>query len=430
MLKILFFGCVVLIATCLWSQEPANPADLGSGSVTRQEEARGNTLRYGLSTSAAFDDNAQGFAGQSNITNSIQPQIELSLSRPRTKAHIFYGPSYTFSTDVASQRATSQSAGFDSQYLFSRRLSLSLRTAFVDTSNPLQSVDATQRLPQLGVLERESNVFVGTNVRQTSEQIGSDLTYRTSEYTSIGIGGSFTNAIYRTTADQTNMLNESLRSQAWSAHMFVGHRFSPVYSVGLTYSAQNFSSQQALATTLTHSALGYVTISFNPHVQLSTFMGPELSKIAGLGANQSGLLNSATPLTLSYGSTLHWQGERNGLIASYVQRVGNSVQSTSGAVRARTVSLQADRQLTKRIGLSLFGNYFSNAALEAAIANVTPDSVIGGVGITRPLTPAISFGISAFHQEFLSPISNVFGPSRHNVVSASISYNFVRPIGR
>ena len=430
MLKITFIGCVVLMATCGWGQEPINPADLGSAPLTREDEARSNTVRYGLSTSAAFDDNAQGFAGQSNITNSIQPQLELSLSRPRTKARIFYGPSYTFSTNVASQRDTSQSAGFDSQYLFSRRLSLTVRAAYVDTSNPVQSVDAAERLPQLGVLERANDVFVGANVHQVSEQVSSDLVYRTSQYTSVGIGGSFSNAIYRTIAEQTNAINESLRSQAWAAHMFVGHRFSAAYSVGLTYSAQNFSSQQALATTLTHSALGYVTISLSPHVQLSMFAGPELSKIFGTATGQSGISYNATPTTLSYGSTLHWQGERNGLMASFVQRVSDSVQSGTGAVKARTVAFRADRQLTKRFGLNLFGNYSSNTALDSTAVNSTPDSVTGGIGLTRPITPAIAFGISAFHQEFLSPISGVLGSSKHNLVSASVSYSFVRPIGR
>src|SRR5690348_13574525 len=220
MRKITFLGCVVLLATWGWGQEPSNPADLGSAPLTREDAARSNTLRYGVSTTAAFDDNAQGFAGQSNVTNSIQPQLELSLGRPRTKARIFYGPSYTFSTNVTSQRYISQSAGFDSQHLFSRRLSLTIRAAYVDTSNPLQSVDAAQRLPQLGVLERPNDVFVGANVRQTSEQVGGDLAYRTSQYTSVGIGGSFTNAMYRNIADQTGALYESLRSQSWSAHMF------------------------------------------------------------------------------------------------------------------------------------------------------------------------------------------------------------------
>lgn len=429
MLKITFVGCVVLLATLARSQEPTNPADLGSAPLTREDASRSNTLRYGISTSAAFDDNAQGFSGQSNITNSIQPEIELSLGRPRTKARFFYGPSYTFSTNVTSQRYTSQSAGFDSQHLFSRRLSVSIRAAYVDTSNPSQSVDAAQRLPQLGVLERPNDVFVGANVRQTSEELGSDLTYRTSQYTSVGIGGSFANAIYRTIAEQTDTLDESLRSQSWSAHMFVGHRFSPRYSVGVTYSAQKFSSQQAPATTLTHSGLGYVTLSLTSHVQLSTFVGPELSEISG-AAGQSSARYSATPFSLAYGTTLQWQGERNGLTASFVQRVSDSIQSGTGAARARSVSFRADRQVTKRVSLDLFGNYCSNAPLEPALANSTPDSVTGGISISRPLTPAIAFGVSAFHQEFLSPISGLFGSSKHNVVSVSLSYTFVRPIGR
>src|SRR6185437_14810845 len=111
----------------------------------------------------------------------------------------------------------------------------------------------------------------------------------------------------------------------------------------------------------------YLTISLGPHIQLSTFIGPELSEIDGTAANRLGFSSNGAPVTLSYGATLHWQGEQNGVMASFVQRVSNSVQSSSGAVRARTANFEANRQLSKRIGLSLFGNYFSNQALEAAI---------------------------------------------------------------
>lgn len=430
MLKTFMLVGMILCAVSSYSQEPVNPAELGTAPLTREGSARSNTLSYGVSSTNAFDDNVQGSGGKSNFTSLIQPQFGLAMNRPRLQANFNYSSGYTFSSTVASQSDISQSAGGQLQYLFSRRLSLSLRASFITTSNPLESVYADSVLPQVGVLERPSNPFAGARVHQTSELAGSDLVYRLAQYTSVGVGGSFSDSIYRTIFGEDNTLNQSLRSQSWSTHSYISHRLSPIYNIGMDYSARNFSSQQSGASTLTNTVLGFATVSLSPHVQLSLFAGPEFSNIhdAGLGISVQRFDGQAS--SLSFGSTLYWQGEHNGLGISFIQQVSDFAQTTGGAARARTVNFTADRQLTRRIKLNAFTTYFTSSPLGSFPAGLTPDSVIAGIGISRPVTRSITANVSAFHQEFLSPGLSTFAYPTHNVVSVSFSYNLTRPIGR
>ncbi|SRR5579884_735904 len=427
MFRKLLLACLGLGAWA-FAQQPTNPAELGTGALTQEDVGRSNVLSYGVSSSAAFDDNVQGTAGTHNVTTTIQPQVGFSINRPRLESHAYYGPAYTFSSDVASQSGTSQTVGLDFKYLFSRRLTLTLRGGFIDTSNPVDSQNAAFSVPQLNVFERPADIFSGARIHQTSGQAGADLAYRIAQFTSVGIGGSFSDSLYRSIETQASG-HRDFRSKSWAAHSFVSHRLTPVISLGANYSAQNLESQQFGSATLTHSILGFTTLSLAPQVQLSFFAGPEFSQI-GLGA--FGTLPGPTTqaASVSYGSTLSWQGQKNGLAASFSQRVSGSIDASSGAVQARMVGFRATRQISRRTSVNLFTKYVSNSALEPGLPTSTPDSVSGGFGVSRPLTQSVSLSLLAFHQEFLAPVSFLPGGLGHNVVSMSVSYSFSKPIGR
>jgi len=183
------------------------------------------------------------------------------------------------------------------------------------------------------------------------------------------------------------------------------------------------------ASTLTHSVLGFGTISFTKNIQASVFAGPEFSIISSAASQASGGLPESRATSLSYGSTLSWQGEHNGLSAGFVQRVSGSGESSNAAAQVRMFDFRATRQLSKRVQVDLFTRYVSNSPLGPVTTGLLPDSVSGGFGISRPLTRTVALGLQAFRQEFLS-YAPQYGFSSHDVVSLSISYNFSRPLGR
>jgi len=157
------------------------------------------------------------------------------------------------------------------------------------------------------------------------------------------------------------------------------------------------------------------------------FAGPEFLLVDYGTANTS---PQSQATTLSYGSSLSWQGQHNGLNASFVQRVSDSGLSGGAAARARMVNFQATRQLSKRVGMNLFASYVSSSELIASTQSLLPDSVTGGIGISRLITPTLRIGLQAFRQEFLGPAPQLSGFSSHDVISFSISYSFEKPIGR
>jgi len=417
----------LLAAAGAYAQQPTNPALLGTGPLTQEGATRSNQLSYGVTSSTAYDDSVQGSPGQRNLTGSIQPQVTLSINRPRVQTNLYYGPTFTYSSDIASQSGTSHAVGGEFEYFFSKRFTINFREAFVDTSNPIDSFQASNQLPGLGILERPTDVFVGARVHRRTEEAGSDAIYRLARHTSFGVGGSFSSSTYQTLNEATAASDQHIQTQSWSAHSFISQQLTPRYSIGANYSAQNFSSDTGIGSTLAHSVLGFGTVSLKPNVQWSVFAGPEFL-LVDYGTRNAPPESQAT--TLSYGSSLSWQVEHNGLNASFVQRVSDSGLSGGAAARARMIDFRATRQLTRRVGINLFASYMSSSELIASTQSLLPDSVTGGFGVSRLITPTLRIGLQAFRQEFLGPAPQLSGFSSHDVVSFSISYSFERPIGR
>src|SRR5262249_20319042 len=132
--------------------------------------------------------------GESNFSWSIQPHVRLAVNRTRWSTELYYGPSFTYSTNISAYDSTSHSAGADFDYHFTRRLSVTSRSSFSLTSTPFESFQANAQLPDLGVLNRANSNSVGANLRNRLGQSQADLVYLLGRHTSLGIGGAFSSS--------------------------------------------------------------------------------------------------------------------------------------------------------------------------------------------------------------------------------------------
>jgi hypothetical protein len=194
-----------------------------------------------------------------------------------------------------------------------------------------------------------------------------------------------------------------------------------------------------LYSTLTHSVLGYWTISFNKKVQLSLFGGPELSQF-----NDSPSLLATTAaakqssLNFSGGANFSWQGEHNGLTAGFVQRVSDAGVAGGAAVNSRTVTLTLQRRITAKLTASLFSNYTANTQIDPLSGQPDYSSVSGGMTLSQMLAAHWAVSLSGFRygfpgnapQAFLQNAPQGFLQHDHDVVTVSVSYSFARPVGR
>src|SRR5690348_9670421 len=121
-----FLSCVLLVASiALNAQQPMIPAELGTAPLTEDDARRNSEIGYGLTVSTAVDDNATNpknvSNGEMNILSSIRPEANLTVNRSHLMAHLFYGPAFTYSSDIDSYSSTAHAAGADGEYLFTKR---------------------------------------------------------------------------------------------------------------------------------------------------------------------------------------------------------------------------------------------------------------------------------------------------------------------
>lgn len=432
------FGC--LVAACglacgdLHAQGPIVPSQLGTSPLVANDTVPSNTLNYGFNVVNSFDDNAPSTnpaTRQTNFTYSIQPRASLSIDRSRWTSTLFYGPSFTYSSDISTYNNTAQAAGGDFRYNFTPRLSLDFRNSFSSASSPIESYQASTELPTLGVLNQPSALLLGANARSTTYQSQADLVYRLDQHTSVGAGGSFNELKYSTVTASSSTGNAFQDTRGWSAYAFYSHQLSPRYSVGAQYTAHNVLSSVDLGqfSSLSHQALGFFNISFNPSISLSIFAGPEISNL-DYNFVAFPTLSSSRNSSFAGGSTLTWHGEHNGMTASFIQQVGGAGLSGEGAVSVRTVSLQLEHRLSKRSSLGFTGNYTTNNQLVPTNLLTLADSASAGINFSRSISQRLTLQVSALRQQFMGNALPGFGLRSHDIASVSLSYSWARPIGR
>ena len=101
-----------------------------------------------------------------------------------------------------------------------------------------------------------------------------------------------------------------------------------------------------------------------------------------------------------------------------------------GAVEARIVNFEAQRQIAQRSTVRLFARCFLNSEFNPLLSTAAADSVVGGLAYSRSLSPHLSLQISLLRQGFVGNVSPVFGTVAHDVAALSFSYDLGRPIGR
>src|SRR5690349_20911680 len=112
----LIFACMFLSAISLTGQTPVIPSQVGTAPLTN-EAVHSNVLSYGTILSGSFDDNATNPAnptvGENNFSASIQPNVRLTLNRNRWNTALYYGPSFTYSSNISSYNNTAHAVGAD-----------------------------------------------------------------------------------------------------------------------------------------------------------------------------------------------------------------------------------------------------------------------------------------------------------------------------
>jgi hypothetical protein len=437
---------VALLAVCpLWAQVAGGAETAGTGSsggggsmqmpapvsgegysMGFTSEPRSNYLRGGLAFSTAYDSDAtNGSNGQavSDVSYSIFPTISLDQTRSRLHWVLSYSPGFTFYQKTSALNQASQNLNVNFSYRLSPHVTLSLRDAFEKTSNVLNQPSSDLEQPVSGGVFVPNYSVIAPIADVLTNTAGATLTYQFAANATIGASGTFTNLHYPNQGQVPGLSDSS--SKGGSA--FYNHRLSKMHYIGATYQYQLFLAYPTLgqSETQSHSVFGFYTVYLRPTLSISFFGGPQYSTTQQFGQPTSNLWSPGG------GASMGWQGKLTSFAASYSRTVTDA-GGLSGAVQANTANASLRRQLARSLNASVGTSYASNNVLDALPTfNTSGHSISGNASVQRQIGEHLNLQLlyMRLHQSYsgIAAISSV--PDRNRVM-ATISYQFIRPLGR
>ena len=436
---------VLLVAAPVWSQVDANgteaatgpvddsrmqtppPVSVASYSTATLSETRSNYLRGGLTFNTAYSDNVLGGISTnpvSDVSYSIWPTIALDETTPRLHSVFTYSPGFTFYQRTSSRNETDQNLGLDVAYRLSPHVTVSFRDAFQKSSNVFNQPDLLAATPVSGSPQAPTEAVIAPVADRLTNGGNGGISYQFGPNSMIGAGGTFTNLHYPNPAQVPGLFDSS--SAGGSA--FYNHRLSKKHYVGATYEYQRILAYPvgAQSETQTHTVFVFYTVYFTPTLSVSLSGGPQHSDV------------SQSPLPPSHAwspagtASLGWQKQHTSLAVSY-SRIVTGGGGLLGAFHSNNAIGSLGQQFTKNWKAGITASYSIYKSLDPLIFLSAPGghTVSGSASLQRSLGEHLSAeaGYTRLHQSY-SNIAAVSTFPNVNREWISISYQFVRPLGR
>jgi hypothetical protein len=390
-------------------------------------EERSNYLRGGVTFNTAYSDNVLGATSTtpiSDVSYSVWPTLALDETTSRLRMLLTYAPGFTFYQHTSGYNEADQNLSFDVRYRLSPHVAVSLRDSLQKTSDVFNQPDQGLDLSVSGSAQAANQSVIAPLADRLSNSGNVGITYQFSANAMIGASGTFTNLHYPNPAQVPGLFDAASRAGS----VFYSHRISHQHYVGVTYQYQELLSYPTGGTneTQTHSALFFYTFYPAPTFSFSLFGGPQYysSDPQFLTAAQAPLPASQA-WTPAAGASLNWQARHTAMTVSYMHSV-SSAGGLVGAVQLDSANASAMRQLARNLSASFSGAYANDGVL--ALSSLGGHSLSGSAAVQRQVGEHFKLqgGYTRLHQDY----GFILADPDTNREWVSISYQFVRPLGR
>jgi hypothetical protein len=451
MLKRVYLGLMLLIATPVWSQLGVTPFETPATSDDAQmmtpppvsvegypttvgSQERSNYLAAGLTFNTAYNDNVLAGNGTTPVSDfiyTIFPTITLNKTTPRQNLGLTYSPGFTFYQHTSSLNATNQNAAVNFQYRLSQHTTISLSDSFQKSSNAFDQLYPVSGGPISGSSQTPPIGVVAPYADQLSNTASIGLSYQFNRNGMIGVAGIVTENNYPNPAEASGLYN----SDTFGGSVFYSQRLSSTQYMGVTYrysrsqsNPVNAEANLAIARSevQTHTFLVFYTIYLNPTFSLSLSSGPQYSDDA---QPPSPSFSSWTPFVTA---SIGWQRSRTNFVASYSRTVTGGL-GLPGAFNSNSANASVRWQIARSWTIGSAANYSNNENATPSIPSSNPggQTVSGTVSVQHSMSEHfnVEFGYARLHQSY-SGIPVISEAPDSNRESISISYRWTRPLGR
>jgi len=436
-------GVALMIAVPAWAQVETSNVDTTNDTrmltpppVSGQSyptapagEQRSNYLRYGLTFSSAYSDNALGGTTPvSDVSYSIWPTIALDETTSTLHSVLTYSPGFTFYQRESALDAADQSLSINVEDRLSPHLTFSARDSFQKSSSVFNQPDYGSGNVSGGAQGGNFSVIAPVaDMLTNSAYVG--VSYQFAMNGMVGASGTFTNLHYLNSAQVSGLSDSS--SQGGS--LFYSLRASRMHYFGVSYQYQRMISpvNGSQSETQTHTVSFFYTLYPTSRFSVSFFGGPQYSDTTQppfLGLQ----LPSARAWNPAAGASLSWQGRLTGLAVSY-QHIISGGGGLSSAVHLDSASASIHQQITRSFSGSVGSFYAQNDLLGSPFLGGSSNghTVSGTASLQKQLGEHISlqFGYTRLHQDY-SGVQVLAATPNTNREFVSVSYQFSRPLGR
>jgi hypothetical protein len=409
----------------------------GAPLLLNSELEPSNYFRGGISVGSSYDDNVFSTSRDQvgGYALTAQPHVAFDVSMARLQLKTNYSGGFTLNQRLTSQNQGAHGLASQLAYRLTPHVTLSVHDNFAISTGFFNQVQNGGTGSGAGILH-QSNGYVVTPLSDSTGNTGSvQLNYQFGAGSMVGISGTSYLLRYHDVPNGVSLLDTT--GELFSG--FYTHRVTPRNWVGVRYAFQRLDFDPVSERSTTQSVQCFSTIYLKRNMDIAFFAGPEYTVLDGhfisMVMNLPLVLVASTPIaeqhwSASGGTSFSWRGERMATQVQFVRRVtdGGGLQAT---VYLNGLSGEVTRQITPKTTMTLSASYANMDPLATAHTTYqVTDATFARIGVRHQLGPNLMFDFGYAHDWQKS--ASIPGPVdiNHNRGWVTLSYDFLRPIGR
>ncbi len=416
-------------ATSNTSNIPVLPSGQLPAAVPGEDVALTNVFEGSIDVSTRYDDNVTPSAANRvwDLGYGVSPRIAFTETRPRLDWGLRYAPGFLISQNLTYRNQFSQDFGGHFTWRATEHSTLTAEQTYVRSNNAFQSSSSSP-----GPIGGPNQTIFIPNLLRTT--VSSNVLYSNqfNEHSSFGLGGTFNDEHYDTTP-HSGPAKSLVYSQAVSGHAYVSHELSARNQLGVQYTGQVLRFPGADARTTTHSFLIFEELKPTPNTTFTVYGGPEYSLTFNQVQINLGFVVITIPVREnewnSAGGVIYsWTGQRMAVVLNYSRRISDG-GGLVGAVKLNSGTAELSWHMAKRWDLRSRLAAADDQLLASQSARNELLMYSAELGLTRQLSKNVSMSLS---YERLNETGGfaAFPVGNHDLAFASVTYSFLKPLGR
>jgi hypothetical protein len=417
--------------------QPLTPPAVATGIQTPLtvggEAERSNFISGNLQLSAGFDDNALASSSHkvSDTSYMISPGIMFAQTRSRWSWDLAYNPGFTINQHLSERNQSTHNLSTDFTVRLSPHVTFRLVDTFQKTNQLFSGITPATINAETASFQGPNEAFITPLSQFTGNVTSADLGYQFSRSSIVGVGATYYLRNYDDVAGANTSSTALVDTRSIGADAYWGHQLSNRQWFGAAFNFQRMTFPIGGETEVDRIVLFYA-IPIGPGSSISLWAGPEYSSNEAIrSVLPQGGATSGRRWSPAGGVAFDWHVKHTGFRAEYSHRTTDGGGLTT-AVMQQEVAVELRRQLSPRWAASAGVRYGNNDPLQQFIGSINNNRLISGsIGISRQIRSdlALEAQYGRDHQTYAYS-SALTAPTDRNRAVVSLSYSFLRPLGR